>query len=219
MPLGGGFTRRINSASPLVPRAARLARVLPEIEAAYRLWGLPPRVRVLSLLDPAVDAVLDAQGYVVEGETATLHAPIAGPAKPDPHQVEFSGLSPDWLQAKHALSGFTPGQARTYDEVVRRISIPTVYAAVRHDGEIAAVAYGAVHDRMLCVEGVVTAERLRGQGIGRRMVQALIAWGAARSADHACLQVERANTAALALYRGLGFRRELYGYRYRRKGG
>ncbi|MDH3233988.1 MAG: GNAT family N-acetyltransferase, partial [Alphaproteobacteria bacterium] len=43
---------------------------------------------------------------------------------------------------------------------------------------------------------------------------ALARWSAAAGARMLVLQVERDNTAAAALYRGLGFDR-LYGYHYR----
>ena len=55
----GGVTRRANSANPLQP----VSYVdLPACEALYRRSGLPTIIRVLSLIDPAVDDRLAEAG-------------------------------------------------------------------------------------------------------------------------------------------------------------
>ena len=55
----------------------------------------------------------------------------------------------------------------------------------------------------------------RGQGLGRRMIAALLYWARRHGADAACLQVQSDNTAAQALYASVGLTRNLYGYHYR----
>jgi hypothetical protein len=44
-----------------------------------------------------------------------------------------------------------------------------------------------------------------------------MAWARGEGATGACLQVVAGNGPARALYVGLGFTRNLYGYRYRRR--
>ena len=58
---------------------------------------------------------------------------------------------------------------------------------------------------------IVVAPDLRGLGLGRQIVCALMAWGREAGADQAYLQVREENEAARALYRGLGF---IDAYRY-----
>jgi GNAT superfamily N-acetyltransferase len=94
------------------------------------------------------------------------------------------------------------------------VALPVAFAAVRVEGRIAAVAFGAVHDRLLCYESVVTDPRRRRQGLGRRIVAALADWGREQGADGACLQVVAGNTPAIALYDAFGLQTNLYGYRY-----
>ncbi|KJS09416.1 MAG: GCN5 family acetyltransferase, partial [Hoeflea sp. BRH_c9] len=53
---------------------------------------------------------------------------------------------------------------------------------------------------------------------GHEIVTAALRWARHRGAETAWLQVESANTAAVALYKGLGFG-EVYRYAYRQKPG
>jgi N-acetylglutamate synthase len=94
-----------------------------------------------------------------------------------------------------------------------------VFAGVRGaDGRLASLAFGAVHDRTLCVNLVVTDPPQRRAGLARRAVTSVLSWARERmGAESACLAVVAANAPAVALYRQLGFTTELYRYHYRRR--
>ena len=124
---------------------------------------------------------------------------------------------PAWLAALASLQGQTPEQAAIYARVVQSLAIPAGFAGLNEDGEWAALAYGAIHDGLLCCESVVVDRNRRGRGLARRMMTALLAWGAESGARDACLQVAADNVAGLALYRNIGLRTELYRYHYRRE--
>ncbi len=214
---GAGFTRRINSANPLRRRAGGLEQDLEAIEATYRRWGTLPRFRIPSMIDPGADRRLEHLNYEAEAETLTLYADCADLATGDDRDVDVSPvLTRAWMEAKRVLSGLSPEQDRTYDAVLSQIAVPAGFARLRTDQILTAVAFGALHDRLLCVEGVVTEGRQRGKGFGRRLLSALVSWGVAAGAEGVCLQVEAGNGAGLGLYRSLGITRELYRYHYRR---
>ncbi len=120
------------------------------------------------------------------------------------------------MDAKAGLSELKADEAATYRSVVKSLTVPAGFAGVTHNGVLASVAYGAICDHLLCLEGVVTHRDLRGQGLGRRMLMTLFAWARDRGAEAVCLQVESDNAAAFSLYRSLGLRRDLYHYQYRR---
>ena len=101
--------------------------------------------------------------------------------------------------------------------VVRSLMILSGFAGLRVDGEIVALAFGALHGGLLCVESVITDEGQRGKGYARRMLNGLFAWAVAAGARGVCLQVEAPNAPAIALYQGLGLTTELYRYHYRRE--
>lgn len=215
-----GVSRRANSVNPLVPSAVGDAALIAACEAHYRRRGLPPIFRVLSCLDPGLDAQLAEQGYAAEGETCTLYGALAavGPA-PDDAVRQSARPMPRWCHAMARLQQHSPAQARTYRRIVARIAVPTVFAALALDGEPAALAYGAIHDGLLVYESVVTDPARRRRGYARRLLRAIAHWAEREGARGACLQVQADNAPAIALYDRLGLKSELYRYHYRRAPG
>jgi N-acetylglutamate synthase len=211
-----GVSRRSNSANP---RRADLRNIDGDIaacEAAFRRRGLPPMFRLPSIVSPAADERLARLDYTLEGESLTLYAGLAPGAARAP-DVEIS-VRPhtEWLAAMAQLQRQTPAQAAIYRDVVEAIAIPAGFAGLRAEGEWAALAYGALHDGLLCCESVVADPQRRGRGFGRRLMTALLAWGAEQGARDVCLQVAADNAAGLALYRSVGMTSALYRYHYRR---
>lgn len=210
-----GLTRRANSANPL----RRLSHVdLRTSEPLYRRLGLPTIFRMVSLIDPLVDERLAEAGYTREGESCVLYAPmedIAGGRDPDVRLLDQP--TPEWFAAMAALQNHSTEQAAIYRSIVGQLAIPAAFAALSDEGDTAAVAYGALHNGLLCYESVVTDRRRRRQGWGRRIVCALAAWAAEQGAVGACLEVEAHNAPARALYDAIGLKSELYRYHYRRE--
>lgn len=210
-----GLSRRANSANPLAPDCAPVEQVIDTVEALYRRQRLPPIFRVPSFVAVPTEEALAARGYTGEGDTRVLYGPMnALAARPDP-AVELSPhAGADWLAAMGTLQGHSTEQRAAYRRIVRAVAVPVVFAGLRIDGRIAALAYGAVTDGLLCYESVITDPRRRRQGLSRRIVAALADWARREGAEGACLQVVADNTPALALYDAFGLKTDLYGYRY-----
>jgi len=210
-----GLTRRANSANPLRP----VSHVdLRACEALYRRLGLPTIFRVLSLLDPLVDERLAEAGYTGEGESCVLYAPIEDiAAAPDAEVRLRDRPTPDWFAAMSALQNHSSAQAAIYRRIVGQLAIRAAFAVLFDEGVAVALAYGALHNGLLCYESVITDRRRRRQGWGRRIVSALTVWARDQGAVGACLEVEAHNAPARALYDAIGFKRELYRYHYRRE--
>jgi GNAT superfamily N-acetyltransferase len=210
-----GLTRRANSANPLRPVSHA---DLGACEALYRRLGLPTIFRLLSLIDPLVDERLAEAGYTGEGESCVLYAPIEDiAAGRDPDVKLVCQPTPEWFDAMAALQNHSSEQAAIYRGIVGQLAIPAAFAALSDEGGTAALAYGALHNGLLCYESVVTDRRRRRQGWGRRIVNALAAWARDQGAVGACLEVEAHNAPARALYAAIGLTRELYRYHYRRE--
>ena len=210
-----GLTRRANSANPLRP----LSHVdLRASEGLYRRSGLPTIFRVLSVIDPSVDERLADAGYTGEGESCVLYAPIEDvTAGRDADVKLLEHPTPEWFAAMATLQNHSSEQAAIYRRIVGQLAVPAAFAALSDEGGTVAVAYGALHNGLLCYESVITDGRRRRQGWGRRIVCALAAWASDQGAVGACLEVEAHNAPALALYAAIGLKRELYRYHYRRE--
>jgi ribosomal protein S18 acetylase RimI-like enzyme len=210
-----GLTRRANSANPLGPVSHF---DLPACEALYRRLGLPTIFRVLSLTDPVVDDRLAKAGYTGEGESCVLYGPIEDvEAALDPDVRLLEEPTQEWFDAMSALQNHSSEQAATYRRIVGQLAIPAAFAALSDKGATAALAYGALHNGLLCYESVITDRHRRRQGWGRRIVNTLTAWAREQGAVGACLEVEAHNAPARALYDAIGLKRELYRYHYRRE--
>jgi ribosomal protein S18 acetylase RimI-like enzyme len=117
-----------------------------------------------------------------------------------------------------ALQNHSSEQAAIYRRIVGQLAIPAAFATLSDEGGgTVALAYGALHNGLLCYQSVITDRRRRRQGWGRRIVNALASWGRDQGAVGACLEVETHNTPARALYDAVGLKRELYRYHYRRE--
>ena len=211
----GGLTRRANSANPLRP----VSQVdLRACEALYRRLGLPTIFRVVSLIDPLVDARLAEAGYTGEGESCVLYAPMADiTGARDPDVKLLDQPTPEWFAAMAALQNHSSEQAAIYRRIIDQLAIPAAFAALSDEGGTVALAYGALHNGLLCYESVITDRRRRRRGSGRRITKALAAWARDQGAVGTCLQVEAHNAPARGLYSAIGLKRELYRYRYRRE--
>jgi ribosomal protein S18 acetylase RimI-like enzyme len=211
----GGLTRRANSANPLGPVAHAARR---DCEALYRGQGLPTIFRVLSLIDPTVEERLAAAGYTSEGDSCVLYGDIQGiETARDPDVSLLPQAIPEWFAAMAALQNHTTEQADTYRRIVGQLAIPAAFATLSIDGEIAALAYGAIHNGLLCYESVITDSRRQRRGYARRIITSLAAWAKEQRAEGACLEVEAGNRPARALYDAIGLKTELYQYHYRRE--
>ncbi len=219
MRFSAGVSRRANSVNPLRPECAGIAAATTAGEALYRAHRLPTIFRVPSIVDPALDRALAARGYTSEGDSCVLYgalgAPGLGAGAADPAVRLMPSPEAEWLREMARLQGHTRAQGAVYRRIVCAIAIPARFALLTLDGMPAALAYGAIHDGLLCYESVVTDMRRRRQGCARRVIASLALWARDSGATGACLQVEAGNTPARTLYQSLGLA-ELHRYHYRR---
>jgi GNAT superfamily N-acetyltransferase len=142
-------------------------------------------------------------------QTGAVHSLVSDvAARRDLPPVELADSPTDaWLAMVSAHKGRLPAAARHILTGVPEV----VFASVQDEnGDLLGVARGAVTGpapgRWLGVSLVQTAPAARRRGLGRHVMRAVAQWATQRGAVRAYLQVEERNTAAVALYQGLGFR-------------
>ncbi|MET7865877.1 GNAT family N-acetyltransferase [Micromonospora taraxaci] len=111
--------------------------------------------------------------------------------------------SEQWLAVAAGRKGGLPEAARHVLTAVDQVRFAHVYV----DGALVAVGRGTVtgEGRWLGLSLIEVVPAARRQGLARRVIHELTAWGVSAGATHAFLQVEQHNTAAVTLYRRLGF--------------
>jgi ribosomal protein S18 acetylase RimI-like enzyme len=220
--LADGHTRRTNSVNLLSTGTLPLDDKIQYCETLYAANGQPAIFCVPTHADPALSRALDRRGYgPPEDESCVLFKNFAeAPLEPAGDAVLEEGFPGEaWLSTLARLHGQSEAAQSIHLRILRSLSVPAVFAAVRSpDGRLGALAFGAVHDGLVCVNSVVTDPAFRRQGLGRKAVSAVLAWAKEhQGAAGACLAVVADNTPAIALYHSLGFRREVYRYHYRRQ--
>ena len=219
--LANGQTRRTNSVNVIGKGNRALDEKIAYCENIYRAHNQPPYFRILSSGAKELDLALDARGYGREDETCTLFMNFRTHRPPDPDaavevDVHEGRPPPTWLAAHGVLSRRTPGEASALHAVLGSLAIPVFFGEARDEsGEIVSVAFGAIHERMMCLQWVVTDPEQRRRGFSRATLSALLQRGRAMGATSACLQVVAENASAIRLYESLGFNCELYRYHYR----
>lgn len=171
--------------------------------------GKPARFR-LTALDGALERALQSRGYVVELSAVCMSLEKI-PAYGQEADVRLSDDPGGWFRDYYAVIGQTCA-LRSY----ALISGKCIYAAAYSDGVPVAVGMGVLDGETVGIYDLRVHTAYRRRGYGRAVVKALLAEGTRSGAVRACLQAEAENTAAVALYRSLGFTKD-YECRYRRK--
>jgi N-acetylglutamate synthase len=216
-----GHTRRSNSVTPLASGRRALRDKIVYCEALYAAAGLPAIFRVPAIAEPGLDAALDAAGYAGhDDETCVIYRDFARhPPERAAAELDEGAPGKEWLDAHQRCAGLSAAAREAQRAILASLTVPSVFATLRgRDGAPASVAFGAVHDRIVCINLVATDPGARRQGLSQRAVGAVLAWAQQHAgAEAACLPVVASNAPAIALYRGRGFETELYRYHYRRR--
>ena len=216
----GGFTGRANSVLALGSPDVGLPSALDAVADFYRRNELPPLFQipfVPGVPDP-LTADLVADSWQVFNATSVMTAAIVDGANTYPPRglgmvVHEDEPSAQWLSGYLYRGRPLPANAVT---VLVNARQPTFLSLV--DGsELLGVARGIVTDGWLGVTAVTVPERHRRRGVGSALMAELLRWGADRGAVGTYLQVDAANTAALAMYANGGFV-EHHRYHYLRRG-
>jgi ribosomal protein S18 acetylase RimI-like enzyme len=112
------------------------------------------------------------------------------------------------------LVGGPEAHRETERLMLEAIVPPTAFASLRQDGRPLALGLAVAERGYVGLSSIVTAVDARNQGLGRRLVGHLLAWGQQHGAHTAHLAVMLDNAPALRLYARFGFR-EAYQYWYR----
>ena len=204
-----GPTKRLRCINPTYRSSLPLERKLSYCTDFYRAAGLPAIFRMLPFAQPAgLDAFLAERGWSEFERTLVMRAGLAAAmAVPAPA-----------VEATRALLGIASETLPRLLDRAASYPLPQIGALVRRGGEVVACGLAKVEEDHVGLFAVHTAPGLRGKGLGRAIVGALLADAQQRGARTAYLQVTAQNAPALALYRRFGFE-TAYDYWYRARPG
>lgn len=211
---GRGYTKRANSANSQDGSMLLGAGQIAEVESRYAQRKLPRIFRLVGGGPDGMDTMLAQRGYQqVDRSLVMTRAITALDEGAGPDVIDDAGI---WLAEFAQCNGQPLARQDTHLQMLRAIRADCALAVERRNGEVVCVALGVIADGHLGIFDMVTAPQHRRQGLAGKLCKKLFAWGRARGAHTAYLQVVAANRRALALYEQLGFG-EAYEYWYRVK--
>lgn len=210
-----GYTKRANSVQCFdreddADAPSRIAAAV----AWFAARNIRPAVRVTPQAGQAVVSALDAAGWTSIDHSSMLAMELRSTTG-DPRATLYELLDSGFLSAQQVLRGYDDAQLGRLRAVLAAAGGPGRGIVVRGgDGRPLASALMIIGDGIVVTGNVIVAPAARRQGLGKALMQSGLAWAHAEGARIAALNVMANNTAALALYRGLGFRHQ-YDYTYR----
>lgn len=111
-------------------------------------------------------------------------------------------------------SDFTPDRAKQLAALQAIVDNPALgrLFVLKVNGQVAGMANALITvstaegGRVLLLEDVIVKAAYRGRGLGRCLIEHVLAWAAAEGLTRATLLADRCNAAAFGFYQRLGFR-------------
>ena len=210
-----GYTRRANSVNPVYEAIDDTELKIHMCETFYARKNRPTIFKMTdAVYPPDLDIILAENEYEKEAETYVYTLSLEGQGKLNDQVRIDTDLSEAWVNHFAELNQIPAEHKQTLEQMLPMIPSQCGFVNLLENGEVIGVALGVVDGEWMGIFDVVVHPDHRGQGYGRIMMEALIAWGIGQGASDAYLQVQADNMLATALYHSLGFVHQ-YTYWYR----
>ena len=218
-----GFTGRGNSVLPLGDPGLSLESAVGHVEEWYAARGLTSQFHLDlpstgAAADDPLGMLLVGAGYDVVTPTLVMTGASSDidrlPDGAAPVHVSAS-LEPAWLAAYEKQRTTLPGVT---EQLLTGSPGQLFLSTTDRSGDVTAVARMSVHPGWAGLQALWVQPELRGQGLGRTVVQAAGLLARQRRIPSVFLQVEVENDVAVGLYESEGFRpHHVYAYLRRRR--
>jgi len=206
-----GFSGRANACWPIGAPDRSMSAAITAVEAWYQARKLAPIFRPADIPQTGpLRQALAEQGYAPRTPTLMMTGLLT------PGDAAGVALSPDpdeGFSSVFLAGAPSPGAAAERIDTLTRIPAPRAFARIDRDGAAVAIGAVAIEAGWAGFFGMRTLAEHRRQGLARAVLTGLTDFALAAGATRAYLQVEAANSPAVALYQRLGFR-TAYEYRY-----
>lgn len=200
-----GYSKRANSATPIVPGARLDSALVAHILGSFAARGVDPCFRLVGVEDWDAERVLAESGLVDYDPSVCMVADVGGAVERDSSVRITPVAKPGWVTDAARAYGGNKSDAAKLGRIVGSIRQPSAFASLEVDGRDVAWGLAVAERGFVGLYDLVVSPDLRSLGLGRRLVTTLMAWGREAGAARAYLQMRVTNTVASALYASLGF--------------
>lgn len=206
-----GFSLHNNSVWPLYVGERPLAEKVAFCEREYQSRNLMPCFRLAGLPGHGeIEPFLAGRGYSIEHPNIVMAGRLPSGKAAD---VEALPLA-EWHEVIYAIHPADNPDIKPWERsVLEKLVLPVRYVLVYHNGVPAGYGRTVRQGRYLQLDDLWVKPELRGLGLGSRLIQGMMAQGAAEGAEFGWIPVNEDNEGARRLYSRLGFS-PVYSYRY-----
>lgn len=171
------------------------------VEAAHQSLGQPP-LFCLRGGQEGLDRELASQGYRIADPVVMYSIPTAVLASEPPARLSTFPIWPPLAIMTEIWADGDIGPERL--SVMGRVTGKKTSILGRAGDRAAGAGFVAIHGDVAMVHALQVLPDQRRQGLARNMMRAAAVWASGHGAGHIALAVTKANSAANALYAGLG---------------
>ncbi|QXT41320.1 GNAT family N-acetyltransferase [Gymnodinialimonas ceratoperidinii] len=192
---------RVSAARLADPKASEASAEEVEAAAAHmQSQGRAPLFQVLGT-QPALDEILDAQGYTARDHTVAMVIRAADLAATPPPVTAFDIWPPLAIQTELWEAGGIDAARRA---IMDRARCRKTALFGRIIDKPAGAAFIGIHKDIAMLHALEVAPVARRKGLAAHMMRLAAKWSADNGAEWLSILVTQQNTAALGLYASLG---------------
>jgi ribosomal protein S18 acetylase RimI-like enzyme len=204
-----GLSKRANSVYT-VGRLPDHGEWLKVVEDFYQRYAIPACFYVSDASPAELEGILETRGYkkVVECflMTALSREVMESVERVDRFTYSFTSEAADgWIEDLIRLEQFSAERFREYAPIFSAIGPQKAFARILENGETIGLGTVVVERGWAGLSNIVIASAHRRKGAAAQLLRSLTDWASANGAQMMYLQVVHDNTAAITLYRKLGF--------------
>lgn len=211
-----GYTNRANSVSVIYPSTIDVEKKITYCEECYKRVD-QPCVFKLTDADRELDALLESKGYKVVTPTDMQIMSLSDKHFTARDCVITNQPTKEWLDAYFEFEHMSNEATRsTMLKMLGKLQNKALYCRILDKNVTVACASAVIERGYMALLNVVTDEKHRGKGYGRKLCESILAKSMEEGATTAYLQVVQSNVIANQLYASLGYSK-IYSYWYRVK--
>jgi len=214
-----GRTKRFNSVN-FPSRANGNIPILQKIqycEQFYAAKNMPCRFRITPLATPSdLESRLQNREFLrIDRTDVCVRTLLDFPrTQNNPDVIITDNLTEEWVDKLCELTNRDADQRDAFLQMQARLKINHLLASIVRNGEIVSVGFATVHGGIIGLFEFATDPNFRRQGLGKLIVNTLLARAKHQGIEHAYLQVVQENQVAREFWYSMGFTKVEYEYSY-----
>jgi ribosomal protein S18 acetylase RimI-like enzyme len=220
--LANGYGNRANSINPIYPSKIKLEEKFKHCDELFMAHNLPASYKLINCEEhEIIEKKLVKKHYRKINETSIqvckIKDSISRPIQQGKGIVVSDTFTEKWMKSVIKFNGeIGKKHEPTFRKIIGNIAVEKIVVHKEVNGKIIGCGCGVIENNYVGIFDVVVKEELRGKGYGREIVETILSQAAKLGVKNTYLQVMLNNSAALHLYKKMGYK-EIYQYWYRKK--